>query len=135
MNRLKVLPTLFLVICGITLTSTVEAQKIKYKDLFPLLEAEDYTTGQESLRSFLAANPDHPSANLEMGFMAESFLQDCELAVQHFQKALELIDDKEVKKNEKYYLRYQRRDLRTGKVGVKAPDIQLDLEERIKKCS
>jgi len=90
---------------------------------------------QGELEGFLEVNPDHPSANLQMGFLAESYLEDCEQSVYYFERALDLIDEKELKKNKDYYLQYQRRNLRTGKIGVKLPDIQLDIEQRISKCS
>jgi hypothetical protein len=40
--------------------------------------------------------------------------------------------EKEVSRNEEYYQMYTRRDLRTGKFGVKHSDVLLDLETRMK---
>jgi len=113
----------------------VYAQKYKYKDLYPILEAKDYGSGEPGLRKFLQDNPDHPNANLQMAFYYDEFLEDCENALIYYKTALGLIDEKEVSKNEKYYLAYSRRDLRTGKYAVKFTDVQFDIEKRIESCS
>ena len=42
------------------------AQKIKYKDLFVLLNAKDYNVAEPFLRRFMLQDPDHPNANFNM---------------------------------------------------------------------
>ncbi|MEQ8425303.1 MAG: hypothetical protein RIA63_11380, partial [Cyclobacteriaceae bacterium] len=48
-----------------------------------------------------------------------------------YDKAYKQIDDKEVRRNDEYYQAYNRRDLRTGKFGVKLSDVQFDLEKKM----
>ncbi|MEO1052047.1 MAG: hypothetical protein AAFX87_15550, partial [Bacteroidota bacterium] len=48
-----------------------------------------------------------------------------------FQRAISLITEKEIKKRSDYYQEYSRRDLRTGKFGIKLSDVHVDLENRV----
>jgi hypothetical protein len=120
------------------------AQKVKYKDLFPLLAAKDYEKSEKYLRLFITQNPEHANANLNMAYfhnykMAESdMLKDTDTyltygdsALTYYTKAYAYIDEKEVKKNDDFYQDFYRRDLRTGKYGVKLGDVQLDTETRM----
>ncbi len=100
-----------------------------------MLENKDYGQALPYLEKFLESNPQHPSAVLHMGIIAQDFQDDCEKALVYFGKAMKLVDDKEVKKNEKYYSEWNRRNLRTGKYGVNLDDLNIDLENRIKQCS
>ena len=99
--------------------SIAEAQKIKYKDLFFVLDTKNYKDGEPLLRKFLSdpKNADQPNANLQFAFLY---------------KALELITEKEIKKNDEYYQAYQRRDVRTGKFGIKLADVTFDIQNKIK---
>ena len=122
----------------------LNAQKIKYKDLFILLNAKDFDQGESFLRRFMVQDPDHPNANFHMAFLYQykmdqlDMLKDAQLynvyvdsTIQYFKRANLLITNKEVKKREEYYEDYYRRDLRTGKYGVKLADIQFDIEKKI----
>lgn len=121
-------------------------QKIKYKDLFPTLEAKNWAEGGPSLWAFLAdpKNIDFPNANLQVGLMLEErFLkQDVvadtaalyssgDSAILYLNKAKSLITEKELKKNDKYYQSFFRRDLRTGEFGIKVSDVHLDIEKKV----
>ncbi len=131
----------FLVGC----VASVSAQKVKYKDLFVLLHAGNYSDGGPYLRIVLTAEPDLPNANYQMGSMlhdeleslniltqTEEYAKMADSSVYFYQKSLDLITDKEVKKHEKdYYADYKRRDMRSGKFEVKLSDVQLDIEQRI----
>ena len=108
------------------------AQKVKYKDLFQLLEAKKYDQAEPFLRTFLAApkNAGHPNAHLQMGKIYQArFYADS--AITHYKKARSLLDEKEVRKNDVYYQAYLRRDLRTGKIGIKVSDVTFDLEKKV----
>lgn len=120
------------------------AQKIKYKDLFVLLNAKDYNVAEPFLRRFMLQDPDHPNANFNMALFyifqlskqdplkdTDSYLAYSDSTILYYEKAHTLITDKEVKKNDDYYESYNRRDLRTGKYGVKAADIHFDIEKKI----
>lgn len=122
------------------------SQKIKYKDLFYLLNAKKYEEAEPFLKSFLN-NPkekDHANANLQMGFLyqykykgqdilkeTEQKLTYLDSAIHYYNLAKTLIDEKELKKQDEYYEDYYRRDLRTGKMGIKLSDVQLDIETRV----
>ena len=103
-----------IIIVGVLLFSTFipgKSQKVKYKDLFILLKAENYSDGDRYLRAFLKEEPDHPSANYYMGRMLQSYLEDQDLvnnedriveladsSVKYLNNALSLTTEKYVKK-------------------------------------
>ncbi len=122
------------------------AQKIKYKDLFPVLNSKNYAQGGPQLRQFLSdpKNAEEPNANLQMGLMLEDqFLKydiiddssriytSGDSAILYFKKSISLIDEKELKKRDEYYQPFFRRDLRTGEFGIKVSDVHLDIEKKI----
>lgn len=124
----------------------VQAQKVKYKDIFPDLEARKFNKVEPMLKSFLTneKNADHPNANYQMGLITEAhfLLQDIvedttalfkhgEDALNYYRKSLTLITDKEIKKNDNFYQSFNRRDLRTGDFGIKLSDVHLEIEEKI----
>jgi hypothetical protein len=121
------------------------AQKIKYKDLFVLLNAKRYAEAEPFLKKYLKDNTDNPNAFLFMGFIYQDkvshldvlkdtrqLVSQIDSAVLFYDKAYKTITEKELNKNEEYYQVYSRRDLRTGKFGIKLSDVQLDLENRMK---
>jgi len=122
-------------------------QKVKYKDLFILLNSKKYDQAKPFLEIFLAnpKNVDHPNGNYQMGLIFQDKLEHIDVldetvlyksnadsALYFFNKSLSLITEKEVKKNDQYYQAFNRRDLRTGKFGIKISDVHLDLETRVK---
>ena len=48
-------------------------KKIKYKDLFPILNSKNYTEGEPQLKTFLSdiKNEDHANAHYHMGLILE----------------------------------------------------------------
>ncbi len=122
------------------------AQKIKYKELFPILNSKNYTEGEPNLLIFLKnpKNVEHANAHLQMGLILENrfaekdILGDTTLitraadsAIQMFTKAITLITEKELKRNDEFYQSFHRRDLRTGNFGIKLSDVHLDIEKKI----
>ena len=122
------------------------AQKIKYKDIFPILDAKSYDTGKPQLDAFLKnpKNADHANANLQLALYFEvkldeydfisdssSLLASIDSAIIYFKKAKSLITEKELKKNDEYYQAFYRRDLRTGDFGIKISDVHLDIEKKV----
>ncbi len=133
--------TLFMLLMGVGYY--VHAQKIKYKDLYVLLNAKNYKDGTSFLTKFLAENPNHPNANYQMGVMlafkintldaykeSDLILARADSAILYFDKAYALINEKELKKNDNYYIKFKRRNLRTGKFEIILSDVQLDMEDR-----
>lgn len=118
------------------------SQKIKYKDLFVLLNAQQFDEAEPFLKKYLKANEDNPNAYLFMGIIYKDkslktdVLRDTEKrimyldsAVYFFGLAYKGMTEKEVDRNEEYYQMFNRRDTRTGKFGVKLSDVKLKLEE------
>jgi len=123
-------------------------QKIKYKDLFFLIhKSKKYDQGEPFLRSFLSnpKNTNHANANFQMAVIHEINAKKKDVltensekvtlldsAIYFYSKSKSLMTEKEVKKNSDYYEDdFMRRDLRTGKMGIKVSDVELDLEERV----
>lgn len=132
------------VILLLLLTSSAVAQKVKYKDIFPLLGTNQYRQAEPFLKIYLKDNKENPNAYLYMGIIykekaeaedvllkTERCIQLMDSAVLFFDLALKGIDDKEIRKNKEYYENYNRRDLRSGEFGVKLSDVHFDLEQKI----
>ncbi len=122
------------------------SQKIKYKDIFPLIENKDYDAAIPKINAFLndEKNADHANAHLQKGLYFEMqsegyhilsdstlLLQTADSAKHLLAKAKSLITEKEIKKNNEYYQAFYRRDLRTGEFGIKLSDVHLDIEKKI----
>jgi tetratricopeptide (TPR) repeat protein len=126
------------------ISTSVYGQKVKYKDIFGLLSTKQYEAAEPFLKKYLKENDDNPNAYLFMGTIfheksaKDDILKQTERAIAHmdsaiyyYDKAYKTITEKEVKKNDEYYVLYNRRDLRTGEFGVKLSDIQFDLEKKM----
>ncbi|MGC4021218.1 MAG: hypothetical protein QM734_04385 [Cyclobacteriaceae bacterium] len=92
------------------------AQRMKFKELFPLMASMNNEELRNSLKEFLAEEKDHPNANFRMALVYEKnykqtdpltnyeyVLANAEQAKLRFIKAKQLIDEREVKKNNDYY--------------------------------
>jgi hypothetical protein len=125
-------------------SASVFGQKVKYKDLFVLLDSKRYDDAEPFLRKYLRENDDNPNAHLFMGFIlqeksmkadvlkeADKVSQNADSAIIFLQRAHTAITEKEIKRNDEYYQSYSRRDQRTGEYGIKMSDIHLDIEKRI----
>ncbi|WP_416866651.1 MAG: hypothetical protein ACMVP2_03000 [Imperialibacter sp.] len=125
----------------------VSAQKLKYKDIFPLMQASKWDEAEQQLDLFIADPKNSEEANahyslgkiLERKALSENIVTDTaqmfvhiDAADLHYNKSLKLIDEKELKKNEEYYQEFNRRDLRTGEFGIKVSDVHLDIENKVK---
>ncbi len=136
---------IILVIVSQLFSLGLNAQKMKYKDLYPSLAAKEYSSGIPRLKKYLEIeeNKSEANANLQMGlWLHNRFMKMDDTGTNRFnevrdsalfflEKAMTLIDKKEVKKNDKYYQEFLRRDLRSGKFLVKVSDIHLDIENKV----
>lgn len=126
------------------ISNSVLAQKVKYKDLFGLLNTKQYEEAEPFMKRYLAEGNNNPNAFLYMGIIYQEksakndvlkqtyrALTNIDSAVFFFNKAKSSIDDREIKRNKEFYQAYNRRDLRTGEFGVKLSDIQFDIDKRI----
>ncbi|WP_109833149.1 hypothetical protein [Reichenbachiella versicolor] len=126
--------------------SSAQGQKLKYKDIFPELDAKNYEVALPKLEAFLAEpkNSDHPNGNYQMAIYYDQIVDKSHLikdstaileasakALEYFTKAKEYITEKELKKNDDFYQSFYRRDLRTGEFGIKISDVHLDIEKKI----
>lgn len=142
MRKLAFIGSLILLVLS---SNLCEAQKkVKYKDIFGLLNVKQYEQAEPFLKTFLKDNQDQPSAFLYMGIIyqekaaKDDVLKQTKLAISHmdsaiihYTKAFQTITEKELKKNSEYYQSYNRRDLRTGEFAIKLSDVQFDLEKRM----
>ena len=137
---------LVVVLALVCFSFSLIAQKIKYKDLFPILEAKNYEEGKPQLLLYLSdeKNQEEANPNLQMALMLEHYFLQYDIiddsstvytsgdsAVFFFEKAKSLIDEKELRKKDEYYQAFFRRDLRTGEFGIKVSDVHLDIEKKI----
>jgi hypothetical protein len=142
MRKVALLRILVLLLLSVTIS--YGQKKVKYKDIFELLNSKQYEQAESFLKGYLKENDDNPNAFLFMGLIyqeksqKDDVLKQTKLAISHMDssiywlsKAYKTITEKEVKRNEEYYQSYNRRDLRTGDFGVKLADIQFDLEKRM----
>ena len=120
-------------------------QKIKYKELFVLLNAKDYDNAEPFLKRYLKANDDNPNAYLFMAIIYEykagkvdilketkRYVMNLDSAVYFYGMASKGMTEKEVSRNEDYYQMDSRRDFRTGEFGIKLSDVVLRIETGIK---
>ncbi len=92
------------------------AQRVKYKDLFPTFSALSNDEIKNELKEYLAEDLDHPNANFrlayvyEMNFKKADPLTDFQYAMANAEqakiryiKAKQLVDEREVDRNNEYY--------------------------------
>ncbi len=123
----------------------VLGQKIKYKDLHEFLQANRFDEAAPLLKAFLTQdkNQDHPNGNFYMARIYDQFSRNADIfmefdkfmtyadsAIIYYDNAARYVDEKEVRKNDDFYIEYTRRDVRTGKVGISLSDVLLDIENR-----
>ncbi|MBL7843417.1 MAG: hypothetical protein JNK44_06105 [Cyclobacteriaceae bacterium] len=120
------------------------AQKLKYKEIFNLLDAKEYEKAEPFLRSYINETKSvEPSAYLFMATIYEQktakddvlknvqqSFTNIDSALFFFDKAYATINEKEFKGSSKdYYAMYSKRDLRSGEFGVKLLDVQFIIEK------
>src|SRR5688500_2403743 len=119
-------------------------QKVKYKDIFGLLNTKRYEEAEPFLKRYLKETDDNPNAFLYMGIIYQEksakddvlkqtkrAIMNIDSAIFFYDKASKSITEKELKRNDEFYQAYNRRDLRTGEFGVKLSDVQFDIEKKI----
>jgi hypothetical protein len=124
----------------------ISAQKLKYKDIFPLISEKNYAEGEPLLRAYMSdkKNEDDANGTLQMAYLLEKYAlensvvadsaalyQNADSAIYFYQKSLVLITEKELSKNKEYYQEFYRRDLRTGDFGIKLSDVALEINTKI----
>lgn len=133
---------LLMFLLSVTLSAT--AQKVKYKDIYALLSTKQYQQAEPFLKTYLKDNPENSNAHLFMGaiyqdkitsddvlIQTDKAIQHMDSAILYYDKALKLLNEKELKRNKEYYESYNKRDLSTGEFGIKLDYVQFDLEKRI----
>ncbi|MFT7282802.1 MAG: hypothetical protein ACI9DM_002538, partial [Cyclobacteriaceae bacterium] len=130
----------------IFLLVSANGQKVKYKDIFPLLSPTQTEQGLTTLKIYLSDEKNKEVANaiFQLGLYYLDLHQKQDIlspqkeliaygdsSILLLRLSIELIDEKELKKNDTYYQSYYRRDLRTGEFGISLSDVHLDIEQRI----
>ncbi len=143
MTRILLYAILWAFIVG---NQKLNAQRIKYDDIFPQLEAGRYTEVEEQLRNYMLdkRSEDDGNAHYQMARMLDHFASSMNVvtdssrlidltdsSIYYYRKAKSLIDYKELNRNDKYYQEFKRRDLRSGEFEIKLSDVQLDIDNRI----
>jgi hypothetical protein len=95
--------------------------------LFPVLQSKDYKAAEPQLLKFLEDNDDEANAYFYLGEIIVSKLDSVEffpstekydsmtnLAIESYKKAISLVDEREVRKNDEYYIENIHRLLDAG---------------------
>ena len=142
MTKIKLLQFIFLSL----VVFSASGQKVKYKDIFGLLNTKRYEEAEPFLKRYLKETDDNPNAYMYMGVIYQEksakddvlkqtkrAVANMDSAIFFYDKAYKSITEKEIKRNSEYYQAYNRRDLRTGEFRVKLSDIQFDIEKRMER--
>lgn len=135
-----------LIVAGCLILTGVQAQKVKYKDLFVFLSAKQYAEAEPLLKKYLKENDDNPNAFMHMGYIYEEkcFAADPlkefkkvsvygDSAVYFLELANKNMTEKEIKKNSEYYEKdHSRRNIRTGEFGIELSDVVNHLGDKSK---
>ena len=105
---------IFLLLLGASFWAS--AQRLKYKELFPLLPGMSTEHAKYSLKEYLVEDLDHPNANFRLALLYEKNYRDtdpltdyryavanAEQAKIRYIKAKQLVDEHEVNRNNEYY--------------------------------
>ena len=95
---------------------SVQGQRVKYKDLYPQLTGLDEDKAIATLNEYLFTDRDHPNANLRIALLYALKYKETDVLKEHlrameyakrtklmFVKAMALVNEKEVKKNNDYF--------------------------------
>jgi hypothetical protein len=92
------------------------AQRVKFRDLVPLLSTYSPERQKNELKEYLAADLDHPNTNFRLALLYEAnyknadpltdyafAMANAEQATNRYIKSKQLVDEREVNRNEEYY--------------------------------
>ena len=121
------------------------AQKVKYKDVFQMIATGQKEAAYPYLKILLKSDSSLPSANLQTALIlyekAKSFdvlknneaaLQFCDSAALYLARAKRLINEKEIRKNDEYYLTYKNLPTITENRDSIFKRVQNDIESKSK---
>lgn len=107
--------TILIILC--LAAGNLSAQKIKYKELMPMLLAASEEDAFSYLNAFIVSDLDHPNANLRLALIYrdrykradllteyDKAIANAERAKSRFLKAKLLVDEKEIRRNDDYYI-------------------------------
>ncbi len=105
-----------LMLAGLGFSVNTIAQRVKYKDMFPALATMSNAERRNALAEYVAEDPDHPNANFRLALVYEAnykaadplteieyVMANADQAKLRFLKCIQLLDDKEMLKNNEYY--------------------------------
>jgi hypothetical protein len=107
---------LLLLLPGILSVTDAFGQRVKYKDLFPTLQGMTLSEQRNALTEYTTVDLDHPNANFRLALIYEAnyksadplteieyLMANANQARLLFLKCTQLLDDKEMLKNNEYY--------------------------------
>jgi hypothetical protein len=96
--------------------SFANAQRVKFRDLVPLLSGYSAERQKNELKEYLTADLDHPNTNFRLALLYEAnyknadpltdyafAMANAEQATNRYLKSKQLVDEREVKRNEEYF--------------------------------
>ncbi|MBL7863628.1 MAG: hypothetical protein JNK10_02050 [Cyclobacteriaceae bacterium] len=105
-----------LIICFFLTGAPPVLAQVKYKDLAPTLDGMGKEEMKDALKEYLIDDLDHPNANFRLALIYESNYRAADVLTRHeyllanaeqarlrFTKARQLVDDREVNRNNEYY--------------------------------
>lgn len=108
------IPTLLIVL--LIIIPGVYGQHLKYKELFPMLSSLSNDEVKDKLKEYLADDLDHPNANFRLAYLYETnyrradpltdfqyAMANAEQATIRYIKSKQLVDNREVERNNEYY--------------------------------
>ena len=135
--------TTIIIVFATMLAITLCGQKIKYKDLYQLLQAKQYENAEPFLRIYIKQNENDANACLFMGIVFEDkllrtgnaslIINYVDSALLFYNKALEKLTTSQINENKEYYEMYTRRNPKNGKFEILLEDVQHDINRKIEK--
>lgn len=100
----------------LSVNSLLNAQRLKYKELFPLMPTMSDNELKHALKEFLVDDLDHPNANFQLALLYEKnyrttdgltnyeyVMANAAQASLRFLKSKQVVDEREVNRNNEYY--------------------------------
>ena len=135
--------TIMIVFATMLAITTLCGQKIKYEDLYQLLQAKQFENAEPFLRIYIKRNENDANACLFMGIVFEDKLSRTgntsliinyvDSALLFYNKVLEKLTTSQINENKEYYEMYTRRNPKNGKFEILLEDVQQDIGRKIEK--
>jgi len=132
----------FVLIIVLLLPEYVSAQRIKFRDLFPLLATYSPDRQKNELKEFIMTELDHPNANLRLAILYSNNYKNADPLTEYsyalananqakirYLKARQVVDAREANRNEEYYAPLYKMFDAKGKPAIEFPVIAAKMNE------